>query len=50
MVTYSNASANSPETKNVSFILNYNIFDVKVNVGGVIYEIPSYGYVRIDNK
>ena len=50
MVTYSNATKTSAETKNVSFVLNYNIFDVKVNIDGTVYEIPSYGYVRINNK
>ena len=50
MVTYSDATKTSAETKRVSFVLNYNIFGVKVNIDGTVYEIPSYGYVRIDNK
>ncbi len=50
MVTYSDEAKNSPETKRVTFVLNYNIFDVRVNIDGVEYEIPSYQYVRIDNK
>ncbi len=50
MVTYSDATRTSEETKRVSFILNYNIFDVKVRMNGTVYEIPSYGYVRIENK
>ena len=42
MVTYAN------DAKNVSFVLNYNIFDVNVTLDGVTYTIPSYGFVRID--
>lgn len=32
----------------VNFILNYNSYDVIVEVGGVIYTIPSLNFVRID--
>jgi molecular chaperone HtpG len=36
------------EVNEVRFILNYNIFSVKVTLDGTTYEIPSYGYVRIE--
>ncbi len=48
MVTYSDAYKGADEVKEVRFILNYNIFGVKVIMDGITYEIPSYGYVRID--
>ncbi len=48
LVTYSNETATKAATKSVSFILNYNIFDVKVTLDGTTYTIPSYGFVRID--
>jgi hypothetical protein len=48
MVTYSDKTATSGSTKTVSFVLNYNIFDVKVVLDGKTYIIPSYDFVRID--
>ncbi len=48
MVTYSNETATASATKLVSFVLNYNIFDVKVTIDGTTYTIPSYSFVRID--
>ena len=42
MVTYSNG------TDSVSFILNYNIYSVTVNLGnGQTFTIDSFGYVKI---
>jgi hypothetical protein len=48
MVTYSDAYKGGEEVNEVRFILNYNIFSVKVTLDGTTYEIPSYGYVRIE--
>ena len=44
LVTY-----RKPDGEEVKIILNYNIFDVKVNLGGETYEIKSYDWYRIPN-
>lgn len=46
MVTYSNG------TKDVQFVLNYNLYDVKVRLKGVngdeTFVVPGYGFQRIE--
>ncbi len=41
LVTYSNGS------DSVRFILNYNIYDIVVRLDGVTYEIPMFGYAKV---
>ncbi len=49
LVTYSNATKDQAETLRVQFILNYNIFSVKVRMpNGQVYEIAPYDFVRVD--
>ena len=46
LVTYGDRDATTHQkTAYKSFILNYNIFAVTVNYGGITYTIPSGGYV-----
>ena len=43
LVTY-----RKPDGTEVRFVLNYNIFDVKVSLDGKQYDIKSYDWVRVD--
>ena len=47
MVTYENKDG-----KRVSFILNYNLYDVEVNLGNDTepYKVDKYGFVRINHN
>ena len=47
-VTYGGKNGNDAEAK-VTFILNYNFFDVTVYYDGVEYVIEGFGYVKIDH-
>ena len=31
----------------VSYLLNYNLFDVRVNIGGVVHDLSTYGYKKL---
>lgn len=42
LVTYS-----MPGKSDVRFIINYNIYDITVKIGGTTYTIPAYGYIKI---
>jgi Skp family chaperone for outer membrane proteins len=44
MVTYEHQDG-----RRTSFILNYNLYSVEVTLGGVVYSIPKYGFVKINH-
>ncbi len=49
MVTYSNATKTAAATKEVKFILNYNIFDVNVRLeNGEVITMKPYSCIRIN--
>ncbi len=49
MVTYSNATKTTAATKEVKFILNYNIFDVNVRLdNGEVITMKPYSCIRIN--
>ena len=47
-VTYGGKNGNDNEAK-VTFILNYNFFDVTVEYAGKEYTLEGFGYVKIDH-
>jgi hypothetical protein len=44
MVSYSNG------TETVRFLLNFSIFAVKVKLGGTVYELDKFDFVRLDAR
>ena len=46
-VTYGDRNADGTYSKYKTFLLNYNDFSVRVTYNGVVYTIPSYGYVSL---
>ena len=47
-VTYGGKNGNDNEAK-VTFILNYNFFDVTVEYAGKEYTLEGFGYIKIDH-